>query len=161
MKQLILLSCLVCFNLLQAQKSIEATLDTWHEAASTANFEDYFASFAEDAYFLGTDASERWSVKQFKNFAKPHFETAPAWVFIPVQRNIEMSTDGKLAWFDEVLNSEHLGVCRGSGVMILENNTWKIKHYVLSLIVPNEHAKEVAKLKRKADQNSLTELIDD
>ncbi|WP_188404759.1 nuclear transport factor 2 family protein [Psychroflexus salis] len=143
-----------------AQQNVDQQLNQWHEAAAAANFESYFSHFTEDAYFVGTDASERWSVNDFKTFAKTHFNSAPAWEFIPVQRNIEISSDGKTAWFDEVLNSNHLGVCRGSGVLILENNQWKIQHYVLSLIVPNELAKEVAKLKNKADQLSLTELLD-
>ena len=146
-------------NLVEAQHDIDHLLNQWHEAAATANFKTYFSSFAEGAYFMGTDASERWSVEEFKTFAKPHFKTAPAWEFSPVQRNIEISSDGNFAWFDEVLSSEHLGVCRGSGVLILENKQWKIKHYVLSLIVPNELAKQVAQLKTKADKQSLTELL--
>ncbi len=140
-------------------EDVEQLLNNWHAAAANAEFENYFASFAEDAYFIGTDASERWSVIEFKRFAKPHFNTAPAWKFIPIQRNIEFSANRKLAWFDEVLNSDHLGVCRGSGVLIYEEQSWKIKHYVLSLIVPNALAKEVAQLKQKADQNSINELI--
>lgn len=161
MKQLIFLFLFLGITFAHAQQPIENLLDQWHEAAATADFETYFSSFAEAAYFIGTDAKERWDVAQFKAYAKPSFETAPAWKFTPVQRNIELNPDGKIAWFDEVLTSEHLGVCRGSGVLIFENESWKIKHYVLSLIVPNEHAREVAKLKHKADQQSLTELIVD
>lgn len=161
MKGFVMLVTCFAFSFANAQNPIDDLLNQWHEAAATANFKDYFSSFTEDAYFIGTDASERWNVAEFKAYAKPSFEVAPAWEFTPIQRNIELSADGNLAWFDEVLASDHLGVCRGSGVLVLEGNTWKIKHYVLSLIVPNKHAKEVAKLKRNADTKSLTELMDD
>lgn len=161
MKKLLVIFLFVNIAHVEAQKPIENLLDKWHEAAANADFQTYFSSFTEDAYFIGTDASERWNIAEFKAYAKPSFETAPAWKFTSVQRNIEVSPDGKFAWFDEVLTSDHLGVCRGSGVLVFENNTWKIKHYVLSLIVPNELAKKVAQLKRKADTQSLTELIDD
>jgi hypothetical protein len=158
MKQIVFLCCLLSGVFAKAQNPINSLLDQWHEAAATANFEAYFSSFAENAYFIGTDASERWNIPQFKTYAKPSFEKAPAWIFTPVERNIEVSPDGKIAWFDEVLTSTHLGVCRGSGVLVLENDTWKIKHYVLSLIVPNQHAREVAALKSEADQESLIEF---
>lgn len=161
MRKISIVFCFLVFGFAQAQKPIEKLLDGWHEAAAAANFEAYFSCFAEEAYFIGTDASERWDITQFKAYAKASFENAPAWEFIPMKRNIEMSPDGKMAWFDEVLNSDHLGVCRGSGVLVFENNSWKIKHYVLSLIVPNQHAREVAKLKRNADNQSLTELKKD
>lgn len=161
MKKLLVIFLFASITQVEAQKPIENLLDKWHEAAANADFQTYFSSFAENAYFIGTDASERWNIAEFKTYAKPSFETAPAWKFTPVQRNIEVSTDGKVAWLDEVLASDHLGVCRGSGVLVFENNTWKIKHYVLSLIIPNQLAKEVANLKRKADKQSLTELIDD
>jgi len=159
MKYIVCLFSFLAFVSVEAQKqAINKVLDQWHTAAETANFESYFSSFTEDAYFIGTDASERWNIAQFKTYAKSSFEEAPAWKFIPVERNIEVSPDGKMAWFDEVLTSEHLGVCRSSGVLVFEDETWKIKHYVLSLIVPNELAREVAKLKKSADAQSLTEL---
>ena len=38
-------------------------------------------------------------------------------------------------------------ICRGSGVLVQENQQWKIKHYVLSMTVPNEKTDEVVKIK--------------
>lgn len=160
MKLIFSLFCFFTFTLVQSQESVDEVLNQWHKAAEQAEFETYFSYFADDAHFIGTDANENWSLAEFKEYAKTSFEVAPAWEFIPVQRNVNYSENQKMAWFDEVLASDHLGVCRGSGVLIYENESWKIKHYVLSLIVPNELAKEVAKLKRKADTQSLTELMD-
>jgi hypothetical protein len=42
----------------------------------------------------------------------------------------------KMAWFDEL--STQMKICRGSGVLVKIGNDWKIKHYVLSMTVPNE-----------------------
>ena len=49
-----------------------AVLDRFHLAASKAQFNDYFALFTPDAVFIGTDASERWTVEQFKAYAKQY-----------------------------------------------------------------------------------------
>lgn len=160
MKKTLLLFLLIFTGSISAQQNeINNILNQWHLAAEQANFEVYFSHFTEDAHFIGTDASENWTVTEFKNYAKASFEKAPAWKFTPLQRNVEVTKNKQFAWFDEILTSSHLGVCRGSGVLVFENETWKIKHYVLSLIVPNTLAREVAKLKKVADAESLTELI--
>jgi hypothetical protein len=49
-----------------------------------------------------------------------------------------------MAWFDEL--STQMKICRGSGVLVKIGNDWKIKHYVLSMTVPNENV-EVVKIK--------------
>ena len=53
------------------------TLDALHVAASKADGERYFALFAPDAVFLGTDATERWTLEEFKNYAGERFKTGP------------------------------------------------------------------------------------
>ena len=50
-----------------------------------------------------------------------------------------------MAWFDELLDT-HMKICRGSGVLVDQGNgQWKIKHYVLSMTVPNENVDEIVK----------------
>jgi hypothetical protein len=53
-----------------------------------------------------------------------------------------------------------MGTCRGSGVLERKNNSWKIKHYVLSVSIPNNDIKDIVVLKRRNDslflQNKLT-----
>lgn len=159
MKALLCIICLSCVSLLSAQESIDNLLTQWHKAAEEANFDAYFSYFAENAHFIGTDASENWNVKEFKRYAKSSFESAPAWKFVPIERNIEMSQNEQFAWFDEILTSDHLGVCRGSGVLVIEQGEWKIVHYVLSLIIPNALAREVAEFKKKADAESVNGII--
>ena len=42
-----------------------------HRAAAEADGEVYFSLMADDAIYLGTDASERWTLAEFKAFADP------------------------------------------------------------------------------------------
>ena len=58
---------------------VAAVLDDWHRAASAADTERYFGHFTADAIFIGTDASERWTVEQFRAYARPHFDAGKGW----------------------------------------------------------------------------------
>ena len=46
-----------------------------------------------------------------------------------------------------------MGTCRGSGVLENDskNDSWKIKHYVLSVSIPNENIQQIIKLKKEKD----------
>jgi hypothetical protein len=37
-------------------------------------------------------------------------------------------------------------ICRGSGVLVKIGKEWKIKHYVLSMTIPNDNTNEVVKI---------------
>jgi hypothetical protein len=50
-----------------------------------------------------------------------------------------------VAWFDELLESPHLGTCRGSGVLVAVGGSWKITQYNLSIPIPNALADAVVK----------------
>ncbi len=121
---------------------IDKTMNRWHRAAAEADFNTYFDLMADDAVFVGTDASEVWDKKSFMAFSKPYFDKGKAWNFKKIKRNIYLSTDMKTAWFDETLDT-WMGVCRGSGVLQKTGTVWRIKHYVLSLTVPNDKIKKV------------------
>jgi hypothetical protein len=62
-----------------------------------------------------------------------------------MERHIYVDKSGKTTWFDELLNTQK--ICRGSGVLVKVGKDWKIKHYVLSMTVPNDNVTEVVKLK--------------
>jgi hypothetical protein len=145
---LLLLVFLFPFSMSNAQEKeqISSILDAWHKAASEANFNNYFDAMAEESIFIGTDATENWNKTDFKAFAKPYFDKGKAWNFTALERNIYFSDDKKTAWFDELLNTQ-MKICRGSGVMVLVNGQWKIKHYVLSMTVPNDNVDGVVKIK--------------
>lgn len=134
-----LLFSILCFS--QSEKQIDQFLDNWHLAAAKADSDLFFGSMTEDARYIGTDASENWKRDELKEWSKKFFERESAWDFKKIQRNIYMYEDQKLAWFDETLDT-WMGVCRGSGVVIWTNDGWKLKHYVLSVTLPNEKTKE-------------------
>ncbi|HEX8563860.1 MAG TPA: nuclear transport factor 2 family protein [Flavobacterium sp.] len=162
MKKLLLLLCIACSSA-NAQTATDKTaignvLDNWHKAAAQAKSDTYFGLMTDDARFIGTDATENWSVPEFKAFAKPYFDTGRAWDFKAVERNIFFSSDAKTAWFDELLDT-WMKICRGSGVMQKQKDgSWKIAHYVLSITIPNDNSLEVIKIKQAFDDAFLTKL---
>ncbi len=142
---------LLCTGFCLAQNTKETTaintiLDQWHKAAAEANYKNYMEVLTDDAIYIGTDATENWTKSQFEAFAKPYFDKGKAWSFKALERHVYFSNDGQTAWFDELLDTQ-MKICRGSGVLVKINNTWKIKHYVLSMTIPNDNTKEVLKIK--------------
>lgn len=133
-------------------------LDSWHSAAGSADFDAYFNLMTSDAVFIGTDASENWQIEEFKAYAKPHFEKGKAWNFKAVERQVYVNDEGDYAWFDELLNTQ-MKLCRGSGVLRKESGEWKIAHYVLSLVIPNENVSEVVLIKQEKDDRIIKDLI--
>src|SRR6266581_8880902 len=92
---------------------VAAVLDDWHKAAATADESRYFSHFAPNGVFMGTDATERWTVDEFIEWAHPRFKEKKTWDFKPHDRHIDFSADGKTAWFDEMIDTGGLGLCRG------------------------------------------------
>lgn len=129
----------------KTEQKINQLLDNWHKAAANADLENYFNKFTEDAVYLGTDDGERWTKQEFYKFCKPYFDKGKAWNFKPKNRHIYISETGKIAWFDEILDT-WMGDCRGSGVLVYKNRKWKIKHYNLAVAVPNDIVKKYIKL---------------
>jgi len=133
-----------------AESQVAAVLDDFHLAASEAAGERYFDHFALDAIFLGTDPGERWSVGEFRAFADPYFSRGQGWTYLPVDRHVVLSESGELAWFDELLDNDSYGRCRGSGVLRKTESGWKIVQYNLTMVIPNEVARDVASMIREA-----------
>ncbi len=150
-----LLFCNYCFA--QESNNIDTVIEKWHKAAAEANFKAYFDLMTEDAIFIGTDPTENWSNTDFKAFAKPYFDKGKAWNFSTLERNIFVEDDSKIAWFDELLDTQ-MGICRGSGVLQKTDSGWKIRHYVLSIAIPNENVKEITELKKKFDTALIEKL---
>ena len=143
----------------EIKKEINTNLDTWHKAAADADFDAYFNLMTKDGVFIGTDATENWQNEAFKAFSKPYFDKGKAWSFTAIERNIYMSDDKSLVWFDELLDTQ-MKICRGSGVMKLEDNIWKVEHYVLSIAIPNDNVSEVISIKKEFDSLYTKKLLD-
>jgi len=117
---------------------VQAVMNDWHNAAAEADFDRYFGYFADSSsIFMGTDATERWNVSEFKSYSKPFFDRGRAWNFTPLNRHVYISENGETAWFDEELSTPNLGPSRGTGILVLINNEWKIVHYNLTVPIPN------------------------
>lgn len=128
--------------------AIDARLDALHAAASRADFDAYFACYAPDAVFLGTDATERWTLDAFKAYARPHFAAGRGWTYTPRERHVVLHGPG-VAWFDELLGSEKYGTCRGTGVLVRDGEgRWLVREYSLTFLIPNEVAAEATALGR-------------
>lgn len=130
--------------------AVSAVLDSFHTAAARADEEAYFGLLAPNAVFLGTDATERWDKAAFQAFAHPYFAKGTAWTFTPRDRHVDLSRDGRFAWFDELLDSATYGECRGTGALEKGEGGWKIVQYHLTIPMPNDLAKDFVARIREA-----------
>jgi len=131
-----------------------AVLDRLHDAAARADFEAYFACFTEDAVFLGTDATERWTMPEFKEYCRPYFGQGRGWSYAPTERRVTpVAGTQNCAIFDELLVNAKYGTCRGSGVLVRRGaEEWRVGQYNLSFPIPNELAEDVTRRVRAASE---------
>jgi hypothetical protein len=129
-------------------EAVSRVLDQLHQHASTASEDAYFALFAPDAVFLGTDITERWTVEEFRAYAHPYFSAGRGWTYVlrDGSRHIGFDPGGTVAWFDEILDNASYGETRGTGVLRRMGDEWKITQYHLTIPVPNELADTVVSL---------------
>ena len=153
----LLLLSFLSFAQTKEKKEINTLLDNWHKAAAEAKFDNYFSYLADESIFIGTDATENWNKKEFIDFAKPYFDKGRAWNFTALKRNIYFDKAREIVWFDELLNTQ-MKICRGSGVLMRIGNEWKIKHYVLSMTIPNNNTNEVVKIKSSIEDLFMEKL---
>ena len=136
----IYISILISIN---DKEDINKVLDDLHIYASEADGTNYFKLFDSEAVFFGTDATERWHINDFKDYALKRFETGTGWTYTPISRNIYINEN--TAWFDEQLSNEKYGIFRGTGVLIKKDNNWLISQYNLLLPIPNDLLKDYSK----------------
>ncbi|MFO0828407.1 MAG: nuclear transport factor 2 family protein [Phycisphaerales bacterium] len=129
--------------------NVDATLNALYEAARDHDESRYFALFAPDAVFIGTDAAERWTIDQFRAYAAPIFAAGKGWSYAPRDRHVTIDDAAGYAFFDELLDNPKYGECRGTGVLrrvgARPNESWKIVQYHLTMPVPNDLLAEVAR----------------
>jgi ketosteroid isomerase-like protein len=171
MQKLLLISALFFFISCQTEKKetntspdlaadkqqIAAMLDSFNVAAGRADFDQYFSFYTDDATFNGTDATENWDKKAFMAWAKPFFDKKTTWNFTALKRNIYFGKSPDIAWFEELLSTQ-MKICRGSGVVVKQNNEWKVQQYVLSTTVPNSILDSVIRLKSAEEDSIMKQL---
>lgn len=128
--------------------AVEAAIDRMHQTAAEADGAAYFATFTPTARFIGTDATEHWPVAEFHAYADPVFAAGRGWTYVPRDRVVTIAPiDCRcVAWFDEKLTNAAYGDLRGSGVLRLTADGWRIEQYVLSFAVPNDQAERVVQV---------------
>ena len=130
--------------------AIAAVIDDFHDAAAHGDNARYLGHMTDDAVFMGTDEWVRWPKQpDFVDYVGGRFKDGIGWTYRSVQRNIRLADAGNIAWFDEVIFSETSGRFRGTGVVVLENGTWKIAHYAMSFLVFNENWEDVIELSKQ------------
>ena len=140
---IILISVSGC-NKSNPQKEINNVLDSLHYLASVADQKKYIDLFSKNAVFFGTDIDERWIIDDFNSYVKSRFDTGIGWTYKSNSRNIFVAKDKRTAWFDEIVENKSYGEFRGTGVLVLENNEWKISQYNLLLPIPNDYLQKYA-----------------
>ncbi len=133
---------LLTITALQAQdqdrEAVTSTLDALHLYAHEADGKKYFSLYTDDAVFMGTDATERWPIPEFKIYANARFNSGKGWTYTPTSRHIYFNENRDTAWFDETVVNAKYGECRGTGVLEKIGGVWKISHYNLTVPVPND-----------------------
>ena len=148
-------NCQTAFS--NAKEEVNTLMDNWHKAAATADEAVFFGSMTPDGIYIGTDAEERWGRDEMATWSKEYFEKDSAWDFTTLKRTVYLDADEELAWFEESLDT-WMGECRASGVVTKTTAGWKIKHYHLSVTVPNDNIDQFLPIatpssKKKAARN--------
>jgi ketosteroid isomerase-like protein len=123
--------------------AVAAVLDEFHSAAAAADAGRYLATLTDDMVFLGTAPGERWIGAEWRDFVSSYFSRGKGWAYTPSGRSVAVAPDGDTAWFDETVENEHFGACRGSGVLRKEGDAWRVAQYNLTIPVPDELVPEL------------------
>jgi ketosteroid isomerase-like protein len=132
------------------EAAIAAVLDDFHDAADKGDKARYLGHFTRDGVFMGTDDWERWPLPAFSAYVDERFKDGKGWSYRAVERHVRLAPGGGTAWFDEITESPKWGRFRGTGVLLKQGDRWKIAHYAMSFLVPNEVWEEVSELARAA-----------
>lgn len=131
---------------------ISAVLDEFHDAAANGDKTRYLNQMTDDAVFMGTDETERWPKHpDFTDYVDMRFVDGRGWTYHSVDRNVQISDGGDVAWFDEVVFSETNGRFRGTGILVRDADQWRIAHYAFSFLIDNEHWEAVIALTREGE----------
>jgi ketosteroid isomerase-like protein len=129
---------------------IENKMDDFHDAADKGDSARYLNHFAKDGVFMGTDDWERWPFDGFSKYVNKHFKDGKGWSYKPIKRFTNINSEEAFAWVDEIVESEKWGRFRGTAVLTKTEQGWKIQHYSLTVLVPNESWEAVSEISKKA-----------
>ncbi len=116
-----------------------------HRAKAEGDGERYFGHFAADGVFLGTDRAERFSLAGVRAILGPYYAHGARPTTIPIEQVVYPSADGGWAWFEQLVERQHVGRMRGTGVLRRVDDTWKLVHYNVVLTVPDDLTEDFAR----------------
>lgn len=131
------------------EELINALLDDFHAAAADADLDRYLGHFTDNAVFMGTDDWERWPIDEFRTYVAKRFEGGTGWTYVPRDRHLTFDGTGDTVWFDEIAVSPRWGRFRGTGVVLRTGDGWKVAHYSLTALVPNERFADVSEVTKE------------
>lgn len=132
---------------------INKKMDDFHDAADKGDATRYLKHFAKDGVFMGTDDWERWPYNEFSKYVNKHFKDGKGWSYKPLKRFTNVNSQNGFAWVDEIVESKKWGRFRGTAVLAKAQQGWKLKHYSLTVLVPNESWEAVSDITKKAFGN--------
>jgi hypothetical protein len=135
-----LMLLLVSNNYTMADGAPTNTLNALYQAGIENNATAFLALLSADAVFIGMDGSDRLQGQSLRRFLSERFSQQEGWGYLSRDRELRVSEDGSVAWFEESLAHDALGRGWGSGVMINSSEGWKIAQYNLAVSVPNDTA---------------------
>ncbi|WP_321394787.1 nuclear transport factor 2 family protein [Emcibacter sp.] len=140
------------FDRVAEERAVAALIDGFHNAADKGAKERYLDYLTGEAVFMGTDSRERWPYPEFEKYVGDRFRDGKGWSYRSIEKHISFAPDGRTGWFDEITRSEKWGDFRGTGVVLKLGDDWKIAHYSLTFLVPNEVWEKVSEVVKSAAQ---------
>ncbi len=95
--------------------------------------------------FLGTDRAERFSLAGLRAIFGPYYARGARPITIPIEQIVYPSPDGGWAWYEELVERQHVGRMRSTGVLRRVDDTWKFVHYNVVLTVPTDLTEDFAR----------------
>jgi hypothetical protein len=147
---LALMLFLVSSHYTVADGAPDNALDALYQAGTENDVTAFLALLSADAVFIGMDGSNRLQGQSLRRFLNERFSQQEGWGYLSRDRELRVSEDGSVAWFEESLEHDALGRGWGSGVMINSSEGWKIAQYNLTVSASNDIATSVLPISQEA-----------
>jgi hypothetical protein len=156
-----LLLGLMCSVTVQADVTPSETLDALYSAGDSGDLDGFLSLLTVNAVFIGLDGTGRLQGQPLRAFISETFSRGSPWKYHSSNRETTVSNDGTVAWFDESIDHDPLGMGKGSGVLVKSIEGWQVAQYNIS--VPTAYtpskAVDVPLPEGKVEQDSATSEV--
>jgi hypothetical protein len=156
-----LLLGLMCSVTVQADVTPSETLDALYSAGDSGDLDGFLSLLTVNAVFIGLDGTGRLQGQPLRAFISESFSQGTPWKYHSSNRETTVSNDGSVAWFDESLDHDALGMGRGSGVLVRSIEGWQVTQYNISIPTAYTPSKavDVPLPEGKVEQDSATSEV--